>query len=156
MSTLLISTNLGTIALATLPSAAPETVNHIVTLIQSKIYDNKTFYRSDFVIQLGLYGSHESNPYPDLPVNETHTNSIVSNTRGTMSVAHHDVPDNGNSEIFINLTENVHLDEAYGGYCVFAAINDNDKESYQTVDAIAARIAAAEGSTVSIQSVRMI
>jgi len=47
-------------------------------------------------------------------VNETHQHKILSNTRGTVSIAHFDVPDNGNTEMFINLKPNAHLDKAYG------------------------------------------
>ena len=50
------------------------------------------------------------------------TPPLASNVRGTCSVAHWDVPDCGNTEFFINLKPNPHLDEAYGGYCVFAAV----------------------------------
>ena len=64
----------------------------------------------------------------------------MSNVRGTAAIAHWDVPDNGNSEFFINLQANTHLDEAYGGYCVFAQVEDTDADSYKTVDAIAAAI----------------
>ena len=46
------------------------------------------------------------------------------------------MPDCGNSEFFINLGTNAHLDEAYGGYCVFAQVEDD--ASFAIVDAIAA------------------
>ena len=46
----------------------------------------------------------------------------IPNTRGGVAIAHWDVPDNGNSEFFINLKTNSHLDQAYGGYCVFAEV----------------------------------
>ena len=62
----------------------------------------------------------------------------VSNTRGTAAIAHWDVPDCGNSEFFINLGTNAHLDEAYGGYCVFAQVEDD--ASFAIVDAIAAAV----------------
>ena len=62
----------------------------------------------------------------------------MSNTRGTAAIAHWDVPDCGNSEFFINLGTNAHLDEAYGGYCVFAQVEDD--ASFQVVDSIAAEI----------------
>ena len=62
----------------------------------------------------------------------------VSNTRGTAAIAHWDVPDCGNSEFFINLGTNAHLDSAYGGYCVFAQVEDD--ASFKVVDAIAEAI----------------
>lgn len=53
---------------------------------------------------------------------------------------HRDVPDCGNSEFFINLKTNTHLDEAYGGYCVFA--QTEDEESFKVIDAIASAVNA--------------
>ena len=57
-----------------------------------------------------------------------------------MSVAHWDVPDNGNSEIFINLKANPHLDDAYGGYCVFAQIAAGDHSSRQAAEKVSAAV----------------
>ena len=84
-------------------------------------------------------------------MNETKRTPRVSNTRGTLSIAHWDVPDCGNSEWFINLKTNAHLDEAYGGYCVFAEVAD--KASLITVDKIAKSIASGATETVKISSV---
>jgi len=59
----------------------------------------------------------------------------IPNTRGGVAIAHWDVPDNGNSEFFINLKTNSHLDQAYGGYCVFAEVDG--ASSFSVADAIA-------------------
>ena len=142
MSTnLCLETSLGNIELCLRPNAAPKTVEHIKRLVEEKLYDGCCFYRSDFVIQCGLQrpdGSMVQNPHPPLDVNETALNDKISNKRGTVSVAHWDVPDCGNSEFFINLQDNIHLDSAYGGYCVFAEVRN--EESFRVVDAIAAVI----------------
>ena len=53
---------------------------------QHKVYDGASFYRSDFVIQMGTHGMNRPNPEGDLKVNETKSNKIVSNTRGTAAV----------------------------------------------------------------------
>lgn len=118
MSTLVISTACGEIKLALRPDAAPETVKYISKLVSDGVYNGCTFYRSDFVIQCGLH-PHKC-PVENLKVNETPLHTKISNTRGTAAIAHWDVPDCGNSEFFINLGSNAHLDSAYGGYCVFA------------------------------------
>ena len=158
-SLLTIRTELGDIRLATRPDAAPKTLAHVVALAAAGLYDGCCFYRSDFVIQMGLTrhvdGAKVSNSVcSDLDENETGSHAFVSNTRGTMAVAHWDVPDCGNSEVFINLGANTHLDSAYGGYCVFAQIAAEDRASFETVDKIAAAIAAQEGRRVAILSVR--
>ena len=144
------------ITIELLPNAAPETVKHAINLVQAGLFNNGncSFYRSDFVIQFGLHGSNVKNPYQDLKVNETPMYEKISNTRGTISVAHFDVPDNGNSEYFINLCENKHLDSVYGGYCVFGKINPNDTQSFHTVDYIATKIKQG-GSTTKVSIERI-
>jgi cyclophilin family peptidyl-prolyl cis-trans isomerase len=147
-TTVQITTELGVISLTLLPDAAPQTVAHIVKLVSSGFYNGTSFYRSDFVIQFGLHGT--GRPAPDLTVNETnHGARRISNTRGTAAIAHFDVPDCGGSEIFINLQANPHLDTAYGGYCVFARVED--PASLDIVDAIAAAVKTTTRGTVGIQ-----
>lgn len=122
---LVVSTPLGQIRLALRPDAAPATVAHITKLVRDKIFDGTVWYRSDFVIQTGLHGSGRPNPHADLAVNESvgaGAAGALSNTRGAAAVAHWDAPDCGNSEWFISLRDNPHLDAAYGGYAVFAAV----------------------------------
>jgi cyclophilin family peptidyl-prolyl cis-trans isomerase len=154
MSALRIETEAGAITLRLRPDAAPETCKYILQCVASKLYDGRSFYRSDFVIQFGLHGSGVQNPHGDLSVNETHAHVKLSNRRGTCSVAHWDVPDCGNTECFINLGENAHLDAAYGGYCVFAEVDAADAVSFATVDKIAAQVKGGEHARiVSVQAV---
>ena len=153
MSALQIATPIGSITLKLRRDAAPQTCDYISKLCDKhKLYDGATFYRSDFVIQMGTHGLGRANPEGDLAVNETAQHVRLSNTRGTAAVAHWDVPDCGNSEFFINLGSNAHLDAAYGGYCVFAQVEDD--ASFATVDQIAAAIKA-QGK-VKIDSVRLV
>ena len=137
---LLVETECGSIRLRLRRDAAPVTCTYICRLVGAGLYDGCKFYRSDFVIQCGLHGTAKRNPHGDLPVNETATGARVSNTRGTCAVAHFDVPDNGSSEWFINLGANAHLDSAYGGYAVFAAVDPGDAASFATIDSIARNI----------------
>merc|ERR1712203_367046 len=114
-------------------------MGYITRAVEGGLYDGKTFYRSDFVIQCGLHGS-STKPPGNISKNETKQGVFVSNTRGTCSIAHWDVPDCGNTEFFINLQANAHLDEAYGGYCVFAEVAD--EASFGVVDRIAQEVKA--------------
>mmetsp|Transcript_4213 Transcript_4213/g.8797 ORF Transcript_4213/g.8797 Transcript_4213/m.8797 type:complete len:155 (+) Transcript_4213:51-515(+) len=143
-----IQTDLGVIAMRFHAAAAPQTTSYIAALIKSGAYNGKTFYRSDFVIQCGLHPAEC--PVPNLTVNETNLAPKIGNSRGKAAVAHWDTPDCGNSEFFINLQANPHLDEAYGGYCVFAEVAD--KNSYTTVDKIAKAIASGAQQTIKINS----
>ena len=92
-------TELGTIVLRFRRDAAPETCKYIAALAGHKLYDGASFYRSDFVIQCGTHGMGRANPEGDLMVNETTSGASVSNTRGTASIAHWDVPDCGNVRV---------------------------------------------------------
>eukprot|EP00928_Gymnodinium_smaydae_P077449 TRINITY_DN607_c2_g1_i1.p1 TRINITY_DN607_c2_g1~~TRINITY_DN607_c2_g1_i1.p1 ORF type:complete len:185 (+),score=42.96 TRINITY_DN607_c2_g1_i1:65-556(+) len=140
----IIDTALGQIRLVLRWDAAPLTAKHFCAIVADRLYEQCCFYRSDFVIQGGLQRFDGSgaprNPHPNLPVNETKMHTKISNDRGTVAFGHWDVPDNGNSEFFINLQSNPHLDDAYGGYCVFAQVEPRDETSFRTVDAIAASI----------------
>ena len=102
------------------------------------------------MIQCGLHGSGVTHNFGNLSVNETSIGPRISNTRGTCSIAHFDVPDNGNTEFFINLQANTHLDDVYGGYCVFAEVKD--AESFGVVDKITAAVKG--GSNTKIVRVR--
>lgn len=135
-----ISTALGVIRLKLRRDAAPETVEYISKCITAGLYDGRCFYRSDFALQCGLHGSAVENPFGDLSVNETKLHKRVSNTRGTAAVAHWDVPDCGNTEFFINMGDNPHLDDAYGGYCVFAEVDSADAASFAVVDKVAEQV----------------
>jgi cyclophilin family peptidyl-prolyl cis-trans isomerase len=68
----------------------------------------------------------------------------ISNLPYTVSVAHHDVPDCGDSEFFVNLEKNVHLDEAYGGYAVFARAKEGDDVTRGLCGEIARRVKGGE------------
>ena len=138
MSRIVIHSECGIIMGELRHDVAPVTVSHILRHFRENLYEGTSFYRSDFVIQFGLFGSGKTSSYPPLNVNESGRGA--SNKRGTFAVAHHDKPDCGSTELFINLEANSHLDSAYGGYAVWAAVNDSDNESWKTIMEIAARV----------------
>lgn len=145
-----ITTELGCISLRLRGDVAPRTVDHVTRLVATGVLNGCSFYRSDFVVQMGLHGTSRSSPLPNLAVNESKAPGALSNTRGAMAVAHWDVPDCGNSEFFISLQQNAHLDSAYGGYCVFAQVEAHDAESWTVIEKIARSIPA--GKNVKIAS----
>eukprot|EP00415_Alexandrium_ostenfeldii_P005001 UN5001 len=139
---LTFETELGRISLRLRPDAAPRTVEHVRKLVESGLYDGCCFYRSDKVLQFGLQrpdGSRVQNPHAPLAVNETACGKVLSNLRGAAAVAHWDIPDCGNAELYINLEANPDLDTVGGGYCVFAEVLD-DASSLETVDSLAAAV----------------
>ncbi len=151
-----ISTEMGAIQLFFAKDAAPKTCEYYAKAIGMGLFDSQaSFYRSDFVIQCGLHGSSVKHPDGDLQVNETHTQRKISNGPGTAAVAHWDVPDCGNTEFFINLKQNSHLDDAYGGYCVFAQVSDSDKNSWDVIAQIRDIIKQDPNKTVKITGVAL-
>ena len=136
MPSLHLTTSHGQIRLLLRPDLAPATVAHVLSLAKLPVFSTASFYRSDFVLQFGLHHSGHASPLPPLTVNESALPGRLSNSRGAVAVAHWDVPDCGNSECFISLKDNSHLDKAYGGYCVFATVALDDKESWATIDAL--------------------
>ena len=153
-----LRTELGDISLRFRHDAAPKTCQYYIHAFQHGLFNSghANFYRSDFVIQCGLHGSSLTHPSGDLPANETAQNVFVTNGPGTAAVAHWDVPDCGNTEFFINLGENKHLDSAYGGYCVFAEVRPKteDPGSWRVVESIRDRIKQ-QGGMVRIDGVVM-
>ncbi len=145
LAALHLDTTLGPIVLALHADVAPLTVAHISRLVQDGLYNGVSWYRSDFVIQTGLHGSGRANPHPALTCNESTVAGARPNLAGTLAVAHHDVPDCGNSEFFINLQDNMHLNAPlYGGYCVFASVapGGTADASWRTIRAIASAVNA--------------
>ena len=158
MSKLIVSTSLGRILLQLCPDAAPVTTAHITKLSAEGLYDGTSFYRSDFVIQAGLHGSSKKNLHPNLSVNESRHGAggkALSNLKGACAVAHWDTPDCGNSEWFISLKDNPHLDSAYGGYAVFGRVEETDAASWATIDAIAKAIASKSVAAVKIEKIEV-
>ena len=153
MPSLHLTTSHGPIRLLLRPDLAPATVAHVLSLAKLPVFSTASFYRSDFVLQFGLHHSGHASPLPPLAVNESALPGRLSNSRGAVAVAHWDVPDCGNSEFFINLSANAHLDSAYGGYCVFAEV---DAVSFKIVDAIADAIANQQKKMVRITSVVLV
>merc|ERR1712232_869729 len=116
----------GKIKLVLRPDAAPQTVEHMLTLVKDGLLNTSCFHRADIALACGLEhpdGSKVNNTFGKLQVNETHKHNVLSNRRGTVAMAHFE-NECGGSEFFINLKDNHHLDSTYGGFCVWAEVAD--------------------------------
>jgi len=101
---------------------APHTVANFLELVEAEFYDGLIFHRviAGFVIQTGGYDVHmERREGPRNIPNESF-NGLM-NRKGTLSMARLTDPDSANSQFFINLEANTHLDALPGkpGYAVF-------------------------------------
>jgi cyclophilin family peptidyl-prolyl cis-trans isomerase len=110
---LLISTSMGDITLQLDSARAPKSVASILGFVKKKHYDGTAVYRvaHGFVIQMGSFEAHnKGRGFFPVPV-PLEANNGLHNLRGTVALAHGDVPDSGNAEFFINLGDNTQIDQ---------------------------------------------
>lgn len=118
-------TSLGNIDIELFADAAPRTVENFLDLVDGGFYDGLVFHRviAGFVIQTGGYDAElEYREPPRTVVNESANG--LKNTSGTLAMARLADPDSADSQFFINLDDNAHLDPAPGkpGYTVFGRV----------------------------------
>ncbi len=126
-----IMTTKGVMRVHLFANEAPKTVNNFVFLSREGFYNNTPFHRiiKGFMIQGGdPTGTGMGGPgyrFADEPITRSYT-------RGTLAMANAGSNTNG-SQFFI-----MHADyNLPKQYVIFGKIDDNDKESLQTLDAIA-------------------
>jgi cyclophilin family peptidyl-prolyl cis-trans isomerase len=120
-----LDTTAGIIDIELDPARAPATVANFLDLVDSGFYDGLVFHRvvANFVIQAGGYDAAlEYRAPPRRVVNESA--NALRNTMGTVSMARLADPDSADSQFFINVRDNPHLDAAPGraGYTVFGRV----------------------------------
>jgi cyclophilin family peptidyl-prolyl cis-trans isomerase len=118
-------TDFGTIEVELLEKLAPETVANFLSLVDDDFYNGLIFHRviANFMIQTGGYtASLDYKPAPGKVRNESFNG--VKNTAGTLAMARMADPDSADSQFFINVRDNPHLDAAgnKAGYTVFGKV----------------------------------
>ena len=149
-----LETSEGKIVMHLLEDKPPATVKHVRAAVTSGVFDGCTFYRSDFVVQFGLFGIGKTLS-PALKVNESTLLGAKSNQKGAVGVARREAPDHGSADYFISLGDNKHLDSKNGGYCVFAEVLLDDNRSWGTIDAIAEKIASKKVASILVNRVAL-
>lgn len=122
-----LSTSAGDIVVRLEPDKAPKTVDNFLQYVRSGHYDGTVFHRviENFMIQGGGYTADlsEKPTQPPIPL-ESH--SGLSNLRGTLAMARTAAPDSATAQFFINVNDNLFLDQANArdgnGYAVFAKV----------------------------------
>lgn len=120
-----VSTNLGEFVIELWPEEAPITVENFLKYVDRGFYDGLLFHRviPDFMIQAGGYDVamdyHE-------PIGQIRNESVGGprNLRSTVAMARQRNPDSADSQFFVNVRDNRHLD-ADGqrpGYTVFGQV----------------------------------
>lgn len=128
-----ITTNNGVIWIKLFPEATPQAVSNFATLANDKFYDGLIFHRviPGFMAQGGCPDKRGTGG-PGWAIKcETDADKQV-HKRGSLSMAHAG-KDTGGSQFFICFVPCPHLD---GGHTVFGEIEEEDKESFITLDAI--------------------
>jgi len=128
-----METTLGDFELQMLPTEAPRHVANFLGYVDLGFYDGTIIHRAipNFVIQGGGFEPGMVRKTPCAPI-ESEADNRLQNVRGTLSLALSGSPPNrnsGNSQFFINLADNAHLD---GDFTVYGAV----VSGMEVVDAI--------------------
>lgn len=120
-----IDTNRGAIDIELYADRSPKTTENFLKLVEQNFFDGLIFHRviANFVIQTGGY-DHELTyrEWPDKLENESLNG--LQNLTGTLAMARTADPDSADSQFFINMNNNAHLDSAPDrpGYTVFGRV----------------------------------
>lgn len=134
-----IDTTVGPITVQLDRAKAPITVENFLKYVDKGFYNGLVFHRviPGFMIQGGgmddLNGTLSEKTEGAFPPIKNESKNRLPNARGTIAMARKPYPDSATSQFFINHGDNVNLDRAPGGYCVFGKVIDG----LDVVDAIA-------------------
>jgi peptidylprolyl isomerase len=115
---MVLETEKGTLVLRLFPEVAPRTVARISELADSGFYDGIVFHRvvADFVVQAGdPTGTGEGGSGKTIPAEFSHLHYI----RGSLGMARDDDIHSNDSQFFICITDQPHLD---GKYTLFGQV----------------------------------
>ena len=109
------------------PEKAPQHVNQFLRLVNEGFYDGLIFHRviPNFVIQAGGYDSELKYFSSEQKIINESFNGLK-NAKHTVAMARLSKPDSADTQFFINLRDNNHLDSSDGnpGYTVFGKVID--------------------------------
>jgi peptidyl-prolyl cis-trans isomerase A (cyclophilin A) len=124
-----LATSVGDIVVELDAEKAPKTVDNFVRYVKAGHYDGVIFHRviENFMIQTGGYKADLSEK-PTRAAIPLESRNGLSNTRGTIAMARTAVPASATSQFFINVGDNLGLDQANArdgeGYAVFGKVID--------------------------------
>lgn len=121
-----LTTSLGDIVIELNAAKAPISTANFLSYVKSKHYDGTVFHRviSDFMIQGGGFavdsGKLIEKDTKD-PIRNESGNGL-SNVRGSIAMARTSNPHSATAQFFINVKDNLQLDNYGGGYAVFGKV----------------------------------
>ena len=120
-------TNKGAIEIELLPKFAPKHVANFLSLVEEEFYVGLVFHRviPNFMIQAGGYDGDLNYKARERRVENESFNGLK-NKRLTLAMARLNDPDSADTQFFINVRDNPHLDAQPGqpGYTVFGKVVD--------------------------------
>ena len=118
-----LATSAGDIVLELDREKAPKTVDNFVQYVRDGHYNGVIFHRviDGFMIQTGGYKPDLSEKPTRAPIALESRNGL-SNLRGSIAMARTSDPNSATSQFFINVNDNLRLDDAGGGYAVFGKV----------------------------------
>jgi peptidyl-prolyl cis-trans isomerase A (cyclophilin A) len=141
-----LATSVGDIVVELDAEKAPKSTDNFLKYVKAGHYDGLIFHRviENFMIQAGGYKSDLSEK-PTKPPIPLESRNGLSNLRGTIAMARTNVPDSATSQFFINVQDNLNLDQANArdgeGYAVFGKV----VTGIEVVDKIRATPTRAQG-----------
>ncbi len=133
-----MKTNFGDIIIEVDTERAPVTAENFLQYVRDDFYSGLVFHRvvPGFVIQGGGFDQELKLVPPRAPIENEWLNGLT-NVRGSLSMARTSAPNSATSQFFINLSDNINLDQPISGnaaYAVFAYV----VEGLDVVDKVAA------------------
>ena len=120
-------TNKGAIEIELLPKFAPKHVANFLSLVEEEFYVGLVFHRviPNFMIQAGGYDGDLNYKASERRIKNESFNGLK-NKRLTIAMARLNDPDSADTQFFINVRDNPHLDAQPGqpGYTVFGKVVD--------------------------------
>ncbi len=118
-----LATSLGDIVVELDPEKAPKTVDNFLRYVKAGHYNGVIFHRviDGFMIQTGGYKPDLSEKPTRAPI-PLEVGRGLSNLRGSLAMARTGDPNSATSQFFINVNDNVRLDDMGGGYAVFGKV----------------------------------
>lgn len=122
-----IVTSAGSMTVELFPDKAPQSVENFLDLVDAGFYEGTIFHRviAGFMIQAGGYDAALAYRAPPRTVVNESANGLR-NERWTLALARHSDPDSADSQFYINMNDNAHLDATpeAPGYTVFGRLVD--------------------------------
>ena len=121
-----METNKGDIYIALNETKAPLSTKNFLAYAEGKFYDGTIFHRviGNFMIQGGGFDEKLKRRETQPPIANEWRNGLKNN-RGTIAMARTSQPDSATSQFFINVQDNVRLDQPISGgagYAVFGSV----------------------------------